>query len=139
MIRVQAPARDPPRSGEDEQVAHDFRGPVRFAKDQLEIALEMRRAERVVLQHQLDVPHDALQRIVQLVRDAGDELPQRRELFRLRQPVAQLRALGFETRLVGDVARDDDGADAFVLAAEQRTDGEDERASEHGSSSSRDS
>ena len=58
--------------------------------------------------------HHALQRIVHLVRDAGDELTERRQLLRLRQPLAQRRALGLEPRLPRDVARDQDAARAYV-------------------------
>ena len=54
---------------------------------------------------------DALQRVVHLVRDAGDELAERRELLRLREPPAQRFALGLELRLRGDVARDEHAPD----------------------------
>ena len=53
------------------------------------------------------MPEHALQRVVHLVRDPGDELAERRELFRLRQPLAQRGALGLEPRLPRDVARDE--------------------------------
>ena len=56
------------------------------------------------------MPEHALQRIVQFVRDAGDELAERRELFALRQPLAQLFALRFEPRLRRQIARDDHAA-----------------------------
>ena len=58
------------------------------------------------------MPEHALQRIVQLVRDAGDELAERRQLFRLRQSLSQLLALGLELRLRREIARDEHMADA---------------------------
>ena len=56
---------------------------------------------------QLEMPEHALQRVVHLVRDAGDELSERRELFRLGQPRAQRLALALEARLSRDVAGDE--------------------------------
>ena len=53
------------------------------------------------------MPEHALQRIVQLVRNAGDELPERRELLRLREPLAQLLALGLQLRLGSEVTGDE--------------------------------
>ena len=60
-----------------------------------------------MLDEQLEVPHHALQRVVHLVRDPGDELAERRQLFRLREALAQRGALGLEPRLPRDVARDE--------------------------------
>ena len=51
--------------------------------------------------------HHPLQRVVHLVGDPGDELPERGELLRLREPFAQRRALRLEPRLPRDVARDE--------------------------------
>jgi hypothetical protein len=42
------------------------------------------------------VPENALERVVQLVRNTGDELSEGGELLRLHQPVAQLGALGLQ-------------------------------------------
>ena len=52
------------------------------------------------VQHQFDVAEDALQRVVQFVCDAGDELSERRQLLGLREPIAQLGPLGLEARLI---------------------------------------
>ena len=49
-----------------------------------------------VVEHQLDVAEHALQRIVELMGDSGDELPQCGQLLRLRQAIAQFGAFGFE-------------------------------------------
>ena len=54
--------------------------------------------------HQLEMSEHALQRVVHLVRDAGDELAERGELLRLSEPLAQRFALAFEASLMRDVA-----------------------------------
>ena len=72
----------------------------------------------------------ALQRVVQLVRDARDELPERRQLLRLHEPVAQLRALRLELGLRRHVARDKDDADRLALFSDERRQRHDEGASQ---------
>ena len=72
----------------------------------------------------------ALQRVVQLVRDAGDELAERGELFRLHQAVSQLGALGFELHVRRDVARHEHHAHRFAFVAEQRRERHEKRAIE---------
>ena len=57
------------------------------------------------------MPEHALQRVVHLVRDAGDELAERGQLLRLRQALAQRVALGLELRLPRDVARHEHAAE----------------------------
>ena len=47
----------------------------------------------------------------------GDELPERRELFGLRQPLAQRRALRLEPRLPRDVARDEHAPERVAVLA----------------------
>ena len=117
-VEADRAARQPPRAGEDEQVADDFRGAIGFAVDRLHLAAQLL-GKRAGHAQQLQVPEDALQRVVQLVRDAGDELAERRQLFRLRQPLPQLLALGFELGLRRQIARDDDAADALAFGIEQ--------------------
>ena len=98
------PPDEPARPREDEQVAHDFRGAIGFAINALHIASQrLRKGARGA--QQLEMAEHALQRVVQLVRDAGDKLAERRELFGLHQPVPQIGALGFELRVRRDVAR----------------------------------
>ena len=67
------------------------------------VDLLQRRAHRLRrlggLDQQLEMTEHPLQRVVHLVRDAGDELSERRELLRLRQAPAQRLALGLEPRL----------------------------------------
>ena len=96
-----------------------------LAKHQLQLAPEAAGGAAFV-QHQLDMPQHALERVVQLMSDAGDELSERGELFRLRQPVAQFGTLGFEACLRGHVARHNHGADAFVRVAHEGTQREQE-------------
>ena len=78
------PAIDPVRAGEDQQVVDDLRGaiapPGRSASARFRTGLAAARH----VDEELEMAEDALQRVVHLVRDAGDELAERRELFRLR-------------------------------------------------------
>ena len=53
------------------------------------------------------------------MRDAGDELPQRRELFRLGEAPAQLLALRLEFGLRRQIAGDDDAAHALAVGVEE--------------------
>ena len=77
---------------------------------------------------QLEVAEDALQRVVHLVRDAGDELAERRQLLGLRQALAQRRALGLEPRLPRDVARHEHAPErAGRPALDERRRGQQER------------
>ena len=62
----------------------------------------------------------ALQRVVDFVRDAGDELPERGELLRLRQPGAERFPLGLEPGLARDVPGDEHGADGLVIPVDER-------------------
>ena len=83
-----------------EQVLDDLRRAVCFAVDPPQLAPQRsprRRGPARLRDQQLEVPEDALQRVVDLVRDAGDELAERRELLGLRElrrgaPPARLRA-----------------------------------------------
>ena len=63
----------------------------RFAPDDLEVAPRDGRVGPSI-QHQLDAPDDRLQRIVDLVRDAGDQLADRREPLAVHELIAQLAA-----------------------------------------------
>jgi hypothetical protein len=85
---------------EREQVAHDLAGARRFAADGLEIALVARRTGPVV-QHQLDAADDRLERVVDLVSDARDQLADRRQPFAVHELIAQ-------PQLLADVALDAD-------------------------------
>ena len=79
---------------------------------------------------QLEMAEHALQRVVQLVRDARDELAERGELLRLHEPVAQFGALGLELGLRRHVARHEHDADRFALFSDERRQRDDERASQ---------
>ena len=77
------------------------------------------------------MPEHALQRIVQFVGDAGDELPERRQLLGLGQPLAQLLLLGFEPGLRRQVARHDDAARALAVAVHEIAERHHELALQH--------
>ena len=51
-----------------------------------------------VIDQELEVPEHALQWVVHFVRDAGDELAERGQLFGLRQLRAQSHLLGHVTQ-----------------------------------------
>ncbi len=77
-------------AGEREQVADDAGGAAGLLGDAPQVvAHRLRRARRVagapLALEQLREADDARQRVVQLVRDAGDELADRRQLLRLQQ------------------------------------------------------
>ena len=91
--------RHPLRAGEHEQVADDLRGAVAVLVDPPQLARGAGVPPPTVVDQQLEMPEDALERVVHLVRDAGDELSERRELLGLRQALAQRLALGLEPRL----------------------------------------
>ncbi len=102
-------------AGEDQQVADDLRRPVRLVQDAPELGFLARVGRRS--QQQLDVAEHALQRVVDLVRDAGHELAERGELLGLREPGLQGLALGLEAARFGHVARDDDATHRRAVAA----------------------
>ena len=73
---------------------------------------------------------DPLQRVVHLVRDSRDELPERRELFRLLQASTQRLAFCLELCLGRDVACHEHAADGLAIAVDQRRHRRGENASE---------
>ena len=81
---------------------------------------------------QLEMPQHALERVVHLVRDPGDELSERRELFGLGQPRAQRFALALEARLSRDVAGDEDPPDRLRFLVDERRRRQQESAAEPG-------
>ena len=75
------------------------------------------------LDQQLEMSEHALQRVVHLVRDAGDELAERGELFGLREPLAAAPRARSRARVCArDVARDDDASDRDAVLVDQRRD-----------------
>ena len=114
------------RARERQQVLDDLGGAIGFAINQPQIAAEVtglfrsRALWRRRHEKQLDVSEHALQRIVYLVRDAGDELSERRQLLGLCQTRPQSLALGFEPRLFRDVACDEHGADLIAVLIDER-------------------
>ena len=73
LVDVDHRARRLPLARERQQVADDARGALRFAEDRLEAAAD-RVVERRSLRQPLGPAEDRRQRVVQLVRDAGDRL-----------------------------------------------------------------
>ena len=128
-VEAGAPAHEAPRPGEDQQVAHDLRGAIGLAIDPLHVAAQRLR-KRARRAQQLEMSEHALQRVVQLVRDARHELAERRELLRLHEPVAQLGALGLELGLRRHVARHQHDADRFALFADERRQRHEKRAAQ---------
>ncbi len=102
LVQVHHRARALPLAREREELAHDLRGALGFVKDDLDPAL------RAVVQRLLD---EALgprehrgERVVQLVRDAGNRLSQRGHLLGLHQLLIQIARLVVELLSFADVA-----------------------------------
>ena len=89
-------------AGERQEVADDLRRALRFAEDRLEAA------PRLIVHRALRQPfrprQDRRQRVVQLVRDAGDGLPERGQFFRLQQLMVEIARLVLEPLALADVA-----------------------------------
>ena len=89
---------------EGQQVAHDARGALGFAEDDLEPV------PRFVVGRPFGEPlrprQDRGERVVQLVRDAGDGLPERRHLLGLQQLVVDVARLILELLALADVANE---------------------------------
>ena len=104
LIEVDHRARRVALAREGQQVADDLGGALRLAEDGLEAAA------RVVvggpLRQTLGPGEDGRERVVELVRDAGDRLTERRELLGLEQLVVEVAGLIFETLTVADVAHE---------------------------------
>ena len=87
---------------EGQQVADDLRGALRLAEDGVEAAPGLL-VDRT-LRQTLGPGEDGRERIVQLVRDAGDRLPERGELLGLQQLVIEIARLILEPLALADVA-----------------------------------
>ncbi len=74
-----------------------------------------------------EMPEDALQGVVHLVRNPRDELAERRELLGLREALAQRRALRLEPRLPRDVARHEHAPERVAILARERSRRQQER------------
>ena len=116
-------------SGEHQQVAHNLCGAIGLAINPLHVAPKRLRKGAGRAQ-QLEMAEHALQRVVQLVRDARDELPERSQFFRLHEPVAQLGAFGLELGLRRHVARNEHDADRLPFFSDERRQRHEERASQ---------
>ena len=101
-LRFDHRARRVPLAGKRQQVAHDLRRALRLAQDRFETALGLL-VDRS-LREPLGPRQDRRERIVQLVRDAGNRLTERGELFRLQQLMIEIARLIFEPLALADVA-----------------------------------
>ena len=102
LIHIDHRARRVPLAGERQQVAHDLRGALRLAEDDVEASLG--RLVHGLRCEALGPCQDGRERIVQLVSDAGNRLPQRGQLLRLQQLVIQIARLVLEPFALADVA-----------------------------------
>ena len=121
LVDVHHGARRLPLARERQKVADDPRGALRFAEDRLEPAAE-RRIERRLLRQPLGPAQDGRQRVVELVRDAGDGLAERRHLLGLQQLVVDVARFVVELLALADVANERLDANAAVGAPAGRHD-----------------
>ena len=131
-LDAQAPANLALGAGKRQQVLDDFRGTVGLAIDSPKLSAEPRRRSRprVANEQQFEVAEHALQRIVDLVGDPGDELSERGELFGLGELGAQRFPFGFEAGLPRDVARHEDRPDGLAILIDERRHRHDELTAE---------
>ena len=103
LVHVDHRARRLPLARERQQVSDDARGALGFAEDGFEPA-----ADGVVepgsLRQPLGPTEDRGERIIELVRDAGDRLAERRHLFRLHQLGVDVARLVVHFLALADVA-----------------------------------
>ena len=90
---------------EGQQVADDARGPFGLGKDGVETAAH-RIVERRPMRQPLGPAQDRGERVVQLVRDAGNRLAERRHLLRLEQLVIEIARLVVQLLALADVAHE---------------------------------
>ena len=104
LVEIDHGARRVALAGEGQQVADDLGGALRLAEDGLEAAA------RVVvgrpLRQAFGPGEDGRERVIELVRDAGNCLPEGRELLGLEQLVVEVAGLIFEPLAVADVAHE---------------------------------
>ena len=116
LVRRRTSRRDPANTSRLRTI---FGGAIGLTVNPLHVSPKRLR-KRAGRAQQLEMPEHALQRVVQLVRDAGDELTERGKFFRLHEPVAQFRALGLELGLRRHVPRDEDHAGRLALLSDER-------------------
>ena len=95
VVQVQPRTLGRSLAGEGEQVADDAPRALRLLVDHPQVAT-VARSQLLLLEQELRQPRDRREGIVELVRDAGHELPDGGELLALDQ-------LGFHRLLLGDV------------------------------------
>ena len=110
LIQVHHRARGVTLAGEGQQIADDLGRALRLTQDRFEAALGLI-VDRS-LREPLGPRQDRGERIVELVGDAGDRLPQRRQLLRLQQLMIQIARLILEPLALADVAHQRLDADA---------------------------
>ena len=102
LVEVDHRARGLPLAGKRQQVADDARGALGFAEDDVDAA--PRCSVERLLGEPLGPAQDRRQRVVQLVRDAGNRLAERRHLFRLQQLLIEVARLVVQPLALADVA-----------------------------------
>ena len=102
LVEVDHRARGVALAREGQEVADDLGGALGFGEDGVEPAARLL-VDRT-LRQPLGPGEDRRERIVQLVRDAGDRLAERRELLRLQQLVVEIARLVLEPLALADVA-----------------------------------
>ena len=113
LVHVDHRARGVALAREGQEVADDLGGALRLAEDGLEAAPGLI-VDRT-LRQPLGPGEDGRERVVQLVRDAGDRLAERGELLGLQQLVIEVARLVLEPLALADVAHQRLDVDAAVL------------------------
>ena len=104
LVEVHHRARRVPLAREGEEVADDLRGAFGLAQDRFEAAPRL--IVHAALRQALGPGQDRRERVVQLVRDTGNRLAERGELFRLQQLVIEVAGLVLEPLALADVAHE---------------------------------
>ena len=116
MIQVDHRARRLPLARERQEIADDLRRALGLAEDRLEAALRLLvDFRRRALRQPFGPRQDRGERVVQLVRDAGNRLAERRQLLGLQELVIQIAGLVLEFLALADVADEGIDADRSIL------------------------
>ena len=101
LVEIDHRARGVPLARERQQIPNDLRGALRLTENRVEAAPGG--AVEIALGEPLGAREDRRERVVEFVGDTGDGLPERRELFGLKQLVIEIARLILETFALADV------------------------------------